>query len=67
MFPFKLHFILISVGKYDYTLAIDFQKEGGVMTLTEVYCRFNRARGMEVTSCEYFFGQFLIYMLQCED
>ena len=24
------------------------QDEGGMMTLTDVYCRFNRARGMEV-------------------
>eukprot|EP00795_Rhopilema_esculentum_P000583 gene583-10272_t len=28
------------------------EKEGGVMTLTEVYCRFNRARGMELVSPE---------------
>jgi len=27
-------------------------EEGGVMTLTEVYCRFNRARGMELVSPE---------------
>jgi len=26
------------------------QKEGGVMTVTDVYCRFNRARGMELVS-----------------
>lgn len=26
------------------------EKEGGVMTVTDVYCRFNRARGMELVS-----------------
>ena len=25
------------------------QDAGGMMTLTDVYCRFNRARGMEVS------------------
>lgn len=25
-----------------------FQEYGGIMTLTDVYCRVNRARGMEV-------------------
>lgn len=28
------------------------QDEGGIMSLADVYCRFNRARGMEVSSTE---------------
>jgi len=28
----------------------NLEREGGVMTVTDVYCRFNRARGMELVS-----------------
>lgn len=32
------------------------QEAGGIMTLADVYCRFNRARGMEVCMCTVYIG-----------
>ena len=45
------------------------QEQGGIMTLTDVYCRVNRARGMEVVLF-FFFAVLcgfllLLYFLFC--
>lgn len=48
-----LHSLLNCFQEYEEIAMLMFffcdQDAGGMMTLTDVYCRFNRARGMEVS------------------
>lgn len=47
--PLKVVFKIKKLKFVEYSIkSIIFQESGGVMTMTDVYCRINRARGIEV-------------------